>query len=57
MVIHKDSIDQSVLNQFKSIFQTVINSNKINFNSNVFRYSIEIESKNQKSAKLTLYVN
>ena len=57
MVIHKDSIDQSVLNQFKSIFQTVINSNKINFNSNVFRYLIEIESKNQKSAKLTLYVN
>ena len=57
MVIHKDSIDESLLNQLKSYFQTVIYSvGKTSLLSSpqiCLKYVIEIESKNLKSSKMT----
>lgn len=57
MIIHKDSIDESLLNQLKSYFQTVIYSvSKTSLLSSpqiCLKYVIEIESKNLKSSKMT----
>jgi hypothetical protein len=58
MVLHKDSLDDSLINQFKSIFQTVIYSKSMSLNTNEanFKYQIEIDNRNFKSAKTTIYV-
>ena len=57
MIIHKDSIDESLLNQLKSYFQTVVYSvSKTSLLSSpqiCLKYVIEIESKNLKSSKMT----
>jgi len=56
MIIHKDSVDESLLNQLKSYFQTVIYSvSKTSLLSlpNSLKYVIDIESKNLKSSKMT----
>ena len=59
MVIHKDSLEDSVLNQFKSNFQTVIYSKQMTLDTNEanLKYQIEIENRNFKTAKMTVYVN
>ena len=47
MVIHKDSLEDSVLNQFKSNFQTVIYSKQMTLDTNEanLKYQIEIENR------------
>lgn len=63
MVIHKDSIDETVLNQISSAFQTVINirENKPGFNalskkSQNFNYDLQLIHKNTKSSKVKFFV-
>ena len=57
MLLHKDSLDDSFLNQFKANFQTVVYSKQMNLNEAGFKYQIEIENRNFKSAKVAVYVN
>lgn len=62
MVVHKDSLDETVLNQLKSVFQTVINVNDTNLKQNelllfsklnkqIFKYNLKIDCRNSKTAK------
>ena len=67
MLIHKDCVDDVLLNQIKSIFQTVVNVKYIPLNTNenlmrksdreVYKFDLELIHKNFNSAKLKTYVN
>jgi len=60
MIIHKDSVDESLLNQLKSYFQTVIYSvskTSLLSSPNSLKYVIDIESKNLKSSKFNVHTN
>ena len=67
MVVHQDSIDETILNQIKSCFQTIADTNektlkKTNLifnklNTNLLKYEIKIKHKNFKSStKISSYV-
>lgn len=69
MLVHKDSIDEIVLNQIKSIFQTVVDvkenssghgSSSDNVKNNkkleLSKFDIKLTHKNMKSSKVKLYV-
>jgi hypothetical protein len=67
MVVHQDSLDDTILNQIKSCFQTIIDTglylkktdrafNKMN--GNLFKYELKIKQKNFKtSSKVLTYVS
>ncbi len=67
MVVHQDSIDETILNQIKSCFQTIVDTNektlkKTNLifnklNKNLLKYELKIKHKNFKSStKISSYV-
>ena len=60
MVIHKDSIDETVLNQISSVFQTVINLKELNDSvkkTETINYDIQLIHKNIKSSKVKFFVS
>ena len=67
MVVHQDSLDETILNQIKSCFQTIIDTDlslkKIDrtfnkMNANLFKYELKIKHKNFKtSSKVLTYVS
>jgi hypothetical protein len=68
MVVHQDSIDETILNQIKSCFQTIVDTNdktlkKTNLifnklNKNLLKYELKIKHKNFKSStKISSYVS
>jgi len=64
MLIHKDSVDKTVLNQIISVFQTVINIKENQFSvsesksgkKKLAKYDIQMTHKNMKSSKVKLFV-
>jgi hypothetical protein len=67
MVLHEDSIDEVILSQFGSVFQTIIqvNDTKMKLNeinefsklkSQVFKFHLQIEHRNLKKGKVYPYV-
>jgi hypothetical protein len=67
MVVHQDSMDETILNQIKSCFQTIVDTNektlkKTNLifnklNKNLLKYELKIKHKNFKSStKISSYV-
>jgi len=58
MVINKDSIDETVLNQISSVFQTVIYLKELNDSvkkTETINYDIQLIHKNIKSSKVKFY--
>ena len=67
MVLHEESVDEPVINQLKSVFQTVLKiaDTKIkqfelnqfqNLKANLFKYSLKIDNRNLKKGKVYTYV-
>ena len=69
MLIHKDTVEGTVLNQMKSLFQTVISIKEIRYGQNISnlkeckeklaaiaKYDIQLSHQNRMSAKVKLHV-
>ena len=67
MVVHQDSLDETIFNQIKSCFQTTIDATQAikktdlalkKLNGNLFKYELKIKHKNLKSSsKVLAYVS
>ena len=68
MVIHKDTVDETSLNQIKSTFQTIINVTQLQSTflesktdelskRETSKYDLSIRHRNLKSAQVKLYVS
>lgn len=68
MVIHRDSVEETVLNQIESTFQTVINVTQLQSTflstkpgemskKETLKYDLNISNRNLKSAIVKLYVS
>lgn len=55
MVIHQNSIEESLLNQIKSVFQSVLVV-KEKDNRKLNRYDLQVIHRNKKSHKQTILV-
>lgn len=64
-VLHADSVDQSFLSQFSSIFQTIVRitntrleaSELLKLKSATFKYDIQVDHRNLKSYKVITNVS
>jgi hypothetical protein len=56
MILHTDTLDDIILNQFKIKFQTVISIENVEWNDELLSYhSLQIKDRNFKSGKVSNY--